>query len=362
MILDFDKSGWNLVSLGSVVRNTNEVSHNPLVVGVEHFVGLEHLEPGDLKVEAFGHVSEGTTFTKRVRPGQTLFGKRRAYQRKVAFADFDAVCSGDILALEPSSDSMIPELLPFLISSEGFYERALKTSAGSLSPRTRWADLESFEFLLPPIEEQKRIAQLLWSVEHHLRNLRELHLEVKSAVRTLSVQYFEGSATQTQVQFREIGELAYGKGLVSSKRVAGDYAVVGSTGIIDTHNQAIVDGPVVIVGRKGNAGNVIWMESDCYPIDTTFYLKLKSSDVFLKYIYHFLRQVDLYKLTETTAVPGLNRERVHALSVPLPTMEVQLEVVRRIESLEFLCSSVPDEIESLKILAQSISIQIFGDA
>jgi type I restriction enzyme, S subunit len=78
-------------------------------------------------------VSDGTTFTRCCRLGQVLFGKRRAYQRKVAVAEFDAVVSGDIYVLTSKGDRLLPELLPFLCLSERFFQHAVGTFAGSLS-------------------------------------------------------------------------------------------------------------------------------------------------------------------------------------------------------------------------------------
>ncbi len=99
-------------------------------------------------------------------PGQTLFGKRRAYQRKVAYAEFEGICSGDILTFEPKNRKvLLPELLPFICQSDAFFDHALDTSAGSLSPRTSWTALKDFEFPLPPIDEQKRIAEILWAAD-----------------------------------------------------------------------------------------------------------------------------------------------------------------------------------------------------
>jgi type I restriction enzyme S subunit len=124
-------------------------------------VGLEHIEPGELKIRRWGEIADGTTFTSVFRQGQVLFGKRRAYQRKVAVADFDGVCSGDIYVLEPKNAHLLPGLLPFICQTEGFFQHAVGTSAGSLSPRTNWDSLANYEFTLPPLEEQWRIANAL---------------------------------------------------------------------------------------------------------------------------------------------------------------------------------------------------------
>ena len=155
-------STWSLVRFGDVVRNVRETERDPLSAGLERYVGLEHIEPENLHIKEWGLIEEGTSFTQKFVKGQVLFGKRRAYQRKVAVAEFDGVCSGDILAFEPKDDRLLPELLPFIVQSEGFFTNALRTSSGSLSPRTRWRDLAAYEFPLPPLDEQRRIAEILW--------------------------------------------------------------------------------------------------------------------------------------------------------------------------------------------------------
>lgn len=160
------KTEWKQVKFGEVVKLNNERVADPEAEGVERYVGIEHIEPEDLRIRSWGLVAEGTTFTNQFRPGQVLFVKRRAYQRKVAVADFAGVCSGDIYVLEPKDPQvLLPELLPFICQTDGFFNHAVGTSAGSLSPRTNWTQLANYEFALPPLEEQRRITRLLKSIE-----------------------------------------------------------------------------------------------------------------------------------------------------------------------------------------------------
>lgn len=167
MRINLDKSTWQRVAFGDVVRNVSETVKDAAAVGVDRVIAMEHMDPSELTIARWGEVADGTTFTRRVRPGQTLFGKRRAYQRKVAFAEFDAICSGDIYTFEADETQLLGEFLPFLVQSDPFFDHALDTSAGSLSPRTNWRDLATFQLDLPPLDEQKRIADCLWSVEQH---------------------------------------------------------------------------------------------------------------------------------------------------------------------------------------------------
>ena len=159
------KPGWTRVAFGDVVRRSTERSSNPGAAGVDRYVGLEHLDPGELAIRRWGDVGGGTTFTSIFRPGHVLFGKRRAYLRKVAVPDFSGVCSGDIYVLESKDkDYLLPQLLQFICQTDAFLEHAIGTSAGSLSPRTNWQNLATYEFALPPLDEQRRIANVLAAV------------------------------------------------------------------------------------------------------------------------------------------------------------------------------------------------------
>ena len=171
------REGWTRVAFGDVVRLSRARSSDPIADGFDRYVGLDHLDSGDLKIRRWGTTADGTTFTNVFRPGQVLFGKRRAYQRKVAVADFAGVCSGDIYVFEPNGDAMLAEYLPFVCQSEGFFKHALQTSAGSLSPRTNWINLAAYELVLPDRNSQRDIAHLLSTAHDAAEGLRRLKLE-----------------------------------------------------------------------------------------------------------------------------------------------------------------------------------------
>jgi type I restriction enzyme S subunit len=89
------------------------------------------------------------------------------------------------------------------------------------------------------------------------------------------------------------------------------YPVVGSNGIVGYHNQAIVKGPGIVVGRKGTIGAVSWIDKDFWPIDTTYYVKTKISDVFLKWLFYELIYLNPARFHLADVVPELKRELVH---------------------------------------------------
>ncbi|KGS83913.1 type I restriction modification DNA specificity domain protein [Burkholderia pseudomallei MSHR7500] len=180
------KPGWRLVKFGDVVRLSKARSQDPLADGFERYVGLEHLEPGDLRIRSWGNVADGVTFTSVFQPGQVLFGKRRAYQRKVAVADFSGVCSGDIYVLETKdAQVLLPELLPFICQTDAFFDHAVGTSAGSLSPRTNWSSLADFEFALPPTDGQLRIVSAIAAIDQCFEACRTLQVNGSALLQSL---------------------------------------------------------------------------------------------------------------------------------------------------------------------------------
>jgi len=197
---------YPLVKFADIVRLITSRIAAPTSSGIDRFVGLEHIEPENLHIRSWGNVADGTTFTNTFKRGQVLFGKRRAYQRKVAVADFDGVCSGDIYVFESKDPNvLLPELVPFILQSEGFYQYAVKTSAGSLSPRTNWTHLANYELNLPPVDEQRRIADLLWAADDVIgatNDLIESISKVKASVRNENF----GNGNGTKILLKDLCE------------------------------------------------------------------------------------------------------------------------------------------------------------
>lgn len=170
----FDKTSWEKVTFGDVAELVKHTEKEPLKNGISRYVGLDHIESEDLHIRRWGDVADGTTFTHKFKRGQILFGRRRAYQKKAAIADFDGICSSDILVFAPNTKVIDRQLFPFIVQNDYFFDYAIKTSAGSLSPRTKFKDLANLEFLLPSLNQQKQFADLLWAVDELIEKYMKL--------------------------------------------------------------------------------------------------------------------------------------------------------------------------------------------
>ncbi len=164
-----NKKNCTLTNFGGVADC--DVQHDKEKKDVTRFIGLENIESENLNITTWGNIADGTTFTKRFSKGDVLFGKRRAYLKKVAIANFDGICSGDILVLKAKEKKMLPTLLPFYVSAEAFIQHAVSTSAGSLSPRTKWKDLSSFEIAIPDLKTQEKIVEVFQQIQTTLAQI-----------------------------------------------------------------------------------------------------------------------------------------------------------------------------------------------
>jgi restriction endonuclease S subunit len=133
------------------------------------------------------------------------------------------------------------------------------------------------------------------------------------------------------VRLGEVCTFEYGSSLPERNRVVGQYPVVGSNGIAGYHNSFIVKGPTIVIGRKGSAGEVNWIDDNCFPIDTTYFISLKLNEISLRYLFYTLQQLELTKLRGGAGVPGLNRNDAYDTEIPLPPLEEQERIVAELE-------------------------------
>ena len=154
------------------------------------YLGLEHLDSGSLKVTRFG--SEVAPIGEKLvmHKGDVLFGKRRAYQKKVAIAPFDGIFSAHGMVLRPREDVIDKSFFPLFISSDYFLDAAIKISVGSLSPTINWRDLKTLEFELPDLATQRKLAETLWSINDTMETYKKLIAATDELVKSQFMEQF----------------------------------------------------------------------------------------------------------------------------------------------------------------------------
>ena len=384
------KPGWKMVKFGEVVKNVNLVERDPAANGIDRIVGLEHIDPENLHIRRWDSGEDSTSFTRKFVQGQTLFGKRRAYQRKVAYAEFEGICSGDILTFEPKNKKMLlSELLPFICQSDAFFNHALDTSAGSLSPRTSWTALQDFEFPLPPLDEQKRIAEILWAADEALVRFEQAR-ESLLKVADISATDFLSRGWETKNLGKLLIDVQYG----SSTRVASNGSgtapilripnVIGGKIILD--ELAFVDlsasevnryrlsrGDVLIVRTNGNpeyVGRTAVVENlpeNCVYASYLIRLVPNAELLLPKYLHaalssSLMRRTLKHEIRSSAGNYNLNTKGIKGQVIPLPPLQKQLEFVAHFESFERKMSQIDSHIFSLRNLRLTIANQEIGAA
>ncbi|OCG05263.1 restriction endonuclease subunit S [Gilliamella sp. wkB112] len=156
-----------IVKFGDICQEVKLTTKDPISDGFEYYIGLEHLDSNSLTIKRWGIIrDDNPSFTRVFKKGHILFGKRRSYLKKAAIAKFDGICSSDIIVMEPIGDIVLHELVPYIIQSEPFWDFAIRTSSGSLSPRTKWKDLATYTFNIS--EQQGHLLKLFQTMEKTL--------------------------------------------------------------------------------------------------------------------------------------------------------------------------------------------------
>ena len=205
-------------------------------------------------------------------------------------------------------------------------------------------DIEEFKKIkipLPPKDIQEKIANEIKKIESRDEKLF-------SQIQTLKGQIKKLFASSPKSQEKKIGDiltLEYGSPLTEGDRMGGEYPVMGSNGVVGHHNEFMVKGPTIIIGRKGSAGKITWIEEDNYPIDTTFYVKKISDEVDYKFLHYLLSEINLEKLVLGAGVPGLNRNDVYNQICKLPSFEDQKKIVAQIIKIENQTTKLSQELK-----------------
>jgi len=294
------------------------------------------------------------------------------------------VVSGDIYVLAPKGDGLLPELLPFLCLSERFYQHAVGTSAGSLSPRTNWSSLASFEFDLPPLDQQRRIVEILWAVDEALIANESLLQSLTDNYNSRSDVWFKKLHSES----RSVGELVsessvemqtgpFGTVLAASSYRGEGVPVVNpvhmdgntfdtSKGPFISESDAtrlsrylVRDGDIILC-RKRHVGRMVYalpehvgfvVGSDCIRFRT-------QADVLdSRFLFLFMQSPSiqrwLVRATTGTVMPGISEAALSKLRPPVPSMKTQREVVAALEDILQTVATAQEQVSQTKRLRNS---------
>lgn len=385
MTFTIDKSTWKIHTFDQIAVNVNDRIDVPAESGLERYVGLEHLTPGELRISRWADPAEAKAQKLHFIPGDVIFGRRRAYQRKVAQADFEGLCSAHALVLRAKPDVCIEEFLPHFIASDSFMERAIGISVGSTSPTVNWKDLRHQEFLLPPIEEQHRIADLLWQFEQTLESLSEAEQIVSNSRETA----FESLIRELDVPLVDLRQLlSYSTVGVVVKPASlytdsqdGVPALRGTDirpGVIDTSQCVRFDREKekdvsksrlqlddVVVVRSGRPGDAARISKENVGMNCIDLLLLRPSSVLLgEFLELCLNSTFCRKQTAIlsggSAQQHLNLRNIRSFKIPNVSLRQQNSMVESVARFKSLQAIIHQEILDTQGLKNSLMLQLHG--
>ena len=245
------------------------------------------------------------------------------------FSAHRGVVSSTMAVVNTESSKILREFLTLFISSKSDYIK--ETCRGTTVPHVSPDAIANMELKIPPLSEQKRIVDLISSVDSYIEALQQ---QLESAKRSRNAVLHElltaGGDDWEESSLGQILTLEYGKPLTDENRDRKGFPVFASAGLVGLHSEPLVSkSPVIVVGRKGTAGSVYWSETPCFVIDTAYFVK-QISDIDSRFLYLLLNFIDLKSVTAQTGVPGLNRERAYSLRCNVPPKSKQLEIVNLI--------------------------------
>jgi type I restriction enzyme S subunit len=220
---------------------------------------------------------------------------------------------------------------------------------GSTRVKLNQEDLKKIQIKLPPLLEQQKIVEILSTadkviekIDQMIEKIEKLKRDLIKELLTKGIWHKEFKDTERSripkkcetFKISDILKLEYGESLTQTERQKGGFPVLGSNGIVGYHNQSLVKGPGIVIGRKGSIGVVKWIEEDFWPIDTTYYVVLINKSIVLKWLSYKLGSLNLNNLNMATGVPGLNRDIVYAINLQVPDTQEQEKIVNIIETIE----------------------------
>lgn len=231
-----------------------------------------------------------------------------------------------------------------LLKQEDFYNYCQITAWGGAQGNISPEQILEYKIPLPPKEIQEKIVKELEKLEEKEEKIDSHLFDAENKIK----KFLKSSLKSAKIKLGDILTLEYGSALPERDRISGKYPVIGSNGIVGYHNTFIVKGPSIIVGRKGSAGKITWVDKNNFPIDTTFYVNKTSEKVDYKYIFYALKDIDLKKLALGAGVPGLNRNDVYNQNYDLPSFEEQKKIVAQIKKIEDQIFKLKEELRKIK--------------
>jgi type I restriction enzyme, S subunit len=374
------KFGWKIVRFGDIAQNIAE-RLDPADAKTDIYVGLEHLDPNTIHLRQWGHPSNVTGQKLAFKKGDVIFGRRRAYQRKLAVAEFDGICSAHAMVVRAKPEMILPEFLPFFLQSDMFMERAIEISVGSLSPTINWKTLRVQEFPLPTLDEQKRIAEILWAADEAVEKWTGIVADLKALIDRMRDSHFstidngQSAALVDMTKLITKGESPRWQGFeyidsgvlfVTSENVLfGNYSQEPPKYIpFEFHEKLkrskLIRGDVLVnlVGASIGRACIYTSDSEANINQAVALIRCKSSQLIPEYVLSFLLAPSNLRMliggSVNTARANISLTQLRDLRLPQIDIIDQKEFCQTISSISVRINQAQNQIERLSSVSKAV--------
>ena len=284
------------------------------------YLGLEHLDSDSIYVTRYGADVAPKGDKLIMKKGDVLFGKRRAYQKKVAIAPFDGIFSAHGMVLRPKEDVIDKDFFPMFIKSDYFLDAAIKISVGSLSPTINWRDLKELKFELPSLEEQRKLAEVLWAIYDMKDKYKKLILATDELVKSQFIEMFGDSNKYHKKQISDVAEVIAGGDRPKdiSEVMTDEYRYpiyangIENEGLQCYSKEFRVDKTAVTISARGTIGATFIRPPYFTPVVRliTVIPKAELNPVFLKYAIDYAELISNGSSQQQLTIPNVKKIEV----------------------------------------------------
>ena len=332
----FDKIAFN-----STAKKT------PTESDKEHYIGLEHIDSECLEITRWGSDVAPIGEKLIMKKGDVLFGKRRAYQRKLAIAPFDGIFSAHGMVLRPNEEVVDKNYFPFFMSSDLFMERAVQISVGGLSPTINWKDLREQEFPLPSLAEQKVLADKLWAAYRLKKSYKKLLAAAEGMVKSQFIEMF--GDFHNKVHIKDVCHVVSGKSIptkledidgnnpyikVADFNIPGNekYITIAQRYVSDdsaSYSKQIPEGSVIFAknGAASMSNKKRLTKIRCCIDMNTMAVFPKNESILSDFLFATIEAMDVSSHVRQGTIPSISPKSIEDSYIPMPTMEEQYRYV-----------------------------------
>jgi type I restriction enzyme, S subunit len=381
---NLDKSNWKTYRFDEIAKNISE-RIDPNNTELEVYIGLGHIDSESLHIKRHGTPDDVNGQKLKFYKGDMIFGRRRAYQRKAGIATCDGFCSAHALVLRANSDLIEPELFPFFLHSDLFMNRAVDISVGSLSPTINWGTLKHQEFLIPSLDQQKKLVELLITIDIVIQMHKATLDKINVFKHSFRKDVFEGSDSKLLQKnlrlvnkpdwivstVKEVCEIQNNLRKPISKEIRrgmqGLYPYYGPTSVFDHINEYRVDGEYVLIGEDGDHflkysdWSMTQYVTGKFNVNNHAHIIKGTESCLTKWVFYSLQHRNVKPLLTKQGATRYKLNKESLLNIPLliPPVLEQKKLISEFDLIEESMDLIQSKISSTIKLSQSLINQVF---